>query len=219
MLLIENGRITAVGTSIVSCAIGMLWLLTILWKKTHLPIFCRVAFRVLGFQPSKVAQVEEEAFNTLQQTEKDIIGMTISLPDYNSQCTNLNTTAKKAKELTSMLALEWLIQPQKRGNSSEEQVHTGLHLNDDQDNGYRMLEDRAAQHLSFQKSKTSGQALSGLSYGVQWRLIRQVYHDAKWYANGGCNKYKDLALEAVNNNSFTAFNIRSFQQAGCRKGS
>ena len=30
-------------------------------------------------------------------------------------------------------------------------------------------------------------------------LIRQLYHDAAWYSNGGA-KNKDLALEALNKN-------------------
>ena len=84
----------------------------------------------------------------------------------------------------------------------KEGIHRGssvlVALNDNQNNGYRMIEDRAAQHLSFKKSKTSGQYYPGSIMGAM-ALIRQVYHDAEWYANGGA-KNKDLALEALNNN-------------------
>ena len=84
----------------------------------------------------------------------------------------------------------------------KEGIHRGssvlVALNDVQDNGYRMIEDRAAQHLSFKKSSTSGQYYPGSIMGAM-ALIRQVYHDATWYANGGAIN-KDLALEALNKN-------------------
>ena len=113
------------------------------------------------------------------------------LADYNSH-EDFKYDPKKAKELRAS-GFGVVNSHRKEG------IHRGtsllVTLNDVQNNGYRMLEDRAAQHLSFKKSNTSGQYYPGSIMGAM-ALIRQVYHDAKWYANGGA-KNKDMALEAV----------------------
>ncbi|MFV8282686.1 amidohydrolase family protein, partial [Christiangramia marina] len=64
--------------------------------------------------------------------------------------------------------------------------------------GDRILDDRSAQYLSFDKSVLSRQSYPTSLMGAT-ALIRQTYIDADWYAKGNA-KNKDLALEALNNN-------------------
>ncbi|MFI2742862.1 amidohydrolase family protein [Zhouia sp. PK063] len=71
-------------------------------------------------------------------------------------------------------------------------------LNSQGTDGDRILDDNLAQHLSFQKSVTSSQAYPSSVMGAM-ALIRQMYYDAKWYADGN-SKTKDLSLEALNRN-------------------
>ncbi|WP_298777497.1 amidohydrolase family protein [uncultured Polaribacter sp.] len=71
-------------------------------------------------------------------------------------------------------------------------------LNPKSSNAYRVLDTKSAQHFSFSKSVKSRQAYPGSRMGAM-ALLRQVYNDADWYANGGM-KNKDMALEAFNNN-------------------
>ncbi|HET8886126.1 MAG TPA: amidohydrolase family protein [Salinimicrobium sp.] len=65
--------------------------------------------------------------------------------------------------------------------------------------GDRIISDRSAQYLSFDKSAESKQIYPASKMGAM-ALLRQVYHDAKWYQNGGA-KNKDLALKAFNENT------------------
>ena len=71
-------------------------------------------------------------------------------------------------------------------------------LNPNSSDAYRILDTKSAQYLSFSKSATSRQAYPGSRMGAM-ALLRQVYNDATWYANGNM-KNKDLALEALNSN-------------------
>ncbi|UAB82779.1 amidohydrolase family protein [Zunongwangia sp. SCSIO 43204] len=71
-------------------------------------------------------------------------------------------------------------------------------LNPNGTEGDRILKDRSAQYLSFDKSVKSPQSYPSSTMGVM-ALIRQAYLDAKWYANGHADN-KDLALEALNRN-------------------
>ncbi|MFV8226526.1 amidohydrolase family protein [Christiangramia aquimixticola] len=64
--------------------------------------------------------------------------------------------------------------------------------------GDRILEERSAQYLSFDKSALSRQSYPTSIMGTT-ALLRQVYLDADWYAKGNA-KNKDLALEALNRN-------------------
>ncbi|WP_198943131.1 amidohydrolase family protein [Polaribacter tangerinus] len=72
-------------------------------------------------------------------------------------------------------------------------------LNPNSSDAYRILDTKSAQHLSFSKSVTSRQAYPGSIMGAI-ALLRQTYNDANWYASGNA-KNKDLALEALNQNS------------------
>lgn len=71
-------------------------------------------------------------------------------------------------------------------------------LNSEGTEGDRILDERSAQFLSFDKSVQSNQAYPTSIMGAM-ALIRQTYLDAQWYAKGG-SKTKDLALEALNKN-------------------
>ena len=189
MLLIENGKIKAVGTalSIPQNAV------VIDFKEKHLyPSFVELhsdfGIPALKSKSSGRRSVQYNANRKGYYWNDHII------PDYNSS-TDFKYDSKKAKELRA--AGFGVVNTHRK-----EGIHRGssvlVALNDVQDNGYRMIEDRAAQHLSFKKSNTSGQYYPGSIMGAM-ALIRQLYHDAAWYSNGGA-KNKDLALEALNKN-------------------
>ena len=71
-------------------------------------------------------------------------------------------------------------------------------LNPEDNKGYRVINERSAQYLSFEKSSKSQQMYPTSTMGVM-ALLRQVYHDADWYSAGHADN-KDLALEALNRN-------------------
>jgi len=62
----------------------------------------------------------------------------------------------------------------------------------------RILSDRSAAYLSLSKSLKSAQSYPGSLMGTL-ALIKQVNHDASWYAKGGIT-VKDRSLEAFNSN-------------------
>ena len=64
--------------------------------------------------------------------------------------------------------------------------------------GDRILDERSAQYLSFDKSVQSRQSYPTSIMGAM-ALIRQAYLDADWYAGGNADN-TDLALEALNEN-------------------
>lgn len=68
-------------------------------------------------------------------------------------------------------------------------------LNNQADNSKRILDQDAAQHLSFSKSAASRQNYPTSLMGAM-ALLRQLYHDAKWY-EGGNSATKDLSIEAL----------------------
>ncbi len=65
-------------------------------------------------------------------------------------------------------------------------------------NADRILDNKSAAYLSFTKSATSSQSYPSSIMGTL-ALIRQVNHDASWYAQGGIN-INDRSLEAFNKN-------------------
>ncbi len=71
-------------------------------------------------------------------------------------------------------------------------------LNSEGSEGDRILKDRSANFLSFDKSVQSNQSYPTSIMGAM-ALLRQTYMDASWYANGNTQN-KDLALEALNRN-------------------
>ncbi len=71
-------------------------------------------------------------------------------------------------------------------------------LNPNSTDGYRIIDTKSAQFLSFSKSVKSRQVYPGSRMGAM-ALLRQVYLDADWYAKGNM-KNKDMALDALNDN-------------------
>ncbi len=77
---------------------------------------------------------------------------------------------------------------------------TGLFwtLNDKATDAKRILKEKISQHFTFSRSKFTKQSYPSSMMGSM-ALIRQVFHDAKWYAQGTSNS-KDFSLEAFNRN-------------------
>ncbi len=103
--------------------------------------------------------------------------------------------AKKAKQLVNAgfgVVNTHLQDGIVRGNG------TLVALNSSSSDGYRILDKRSAQYLSFSKSVLSRQSYPTSRMGAM-ALLRQVYFDADWYA-GGNAKNTDAALEALNKN-------------------
>ena len=92
-----------------------------------------------------------------------------------------------------------------------EGIHRGtsvfVALNDMDTDAIRLLDEKAAQHLSFTKSNKSSQYYPGSIMGAM-ALLRQFFHDADWYKKGGASN-KDLAIEAFNANK----NLPAFFEA------
>ncbi|MBQ0735641.1 amidohydrolase family protein [Aquimarina celericrescens] len=83
-------------------------------------------------------------------------------------------------------------------------------LNNEGTEGERLLSDRSAQFLSFDKSNRSKQVYPTSLMGAM-ALLRQVYYDADWYASDNANT-KDLSLEALERNK----NLPQIFEAGSR---
>jgi imidazolonepropionase-like amidohydrolase len=71
-------------------------------------------------------------------------------------------------------------------------------LTDDKGDADRILEDSSGHYYSFDKSVTSRQSYPSSLMGAM-ALLRQMYHDADWYAKGN-SKTNDRSLEALNAN-------------------
>ena len=71
-------------------------------------------------------------------------------------------------------------------------------LNDSNNNGVRILNSKISQHLTFNRSAFSRQSYPSSLMGSM-ALLRQFYHDAKWYEQG-VSKTKDFSIEAFNVN-------------------
>jgi len=71
-------------------------------------------------------------------------------------------------------------------------------LNSEGSEGDRILKDKSANFLSFDKSVQSNQSYPTSIMGAM-ALLRQTYIDAAWYEKGNISN-KDLALEALNRN-------------------
>ncbi|NAS32840.1 amidohydrolase family protein [Flavobacteriaceae bacterium R38] len=68
-------------------------------------------------------------------------------------------------------------------------------LNSQGDNSQRILDQNTAQHLSASRSIASNQSYPTSIMGTT-ALLRQLYHDAKWYEAGN-SQTKDLSIEAL----------------------
>lgn len=73
-----------------------------------------------------------------------------------------------------------------------------LTLNGEGNDAQRIIDDRSAQYFSFSKSVASKQSYPTSLMGAM-ALLRQMYTDADWYAQGNVDT-KDRSLEALNTN-------------------
>ena len=71
-------------------------------------------------------------------------------------------------------------------------------FNDNVTNAFRVLDAENSQHFTFRKSSVSRQAYPSSLMGSM-ALLRQVFHDAKWYSKNA-SPTKDWSLEAFNSN-------------------
>ena len=71
-------------------------------------------------------------------------------------------------------------------------------LNPEGNRADRILEERLTQHFSFDKSVQSRQSYPSSKMGAT-ALLRQLHHDLSWYKQGNIST-KDLSLEALLNN-------------------
>uniref|UniRef100_UPI00404A02AD amidohydrolase family protein n=1 Tax=Flavobacterium sp. TaxID=239 RepID=UPI00404A02AD len=71
-------------------------------------------------------------------------------------------------------------------------------LNDGANNATRIINNKISQHFTFKRSNYSQQSYPSSLMGSM-ALIRQVYHDADWYAKG-LSTSKDISLERFNAN-------------------
>lgn len=71
-------------------------------------------------------------------------------------------------------------------------------LNKEHKDNAQIIEAQSSQHFSFSKSVTSNQSYPTSTMGAM-ALLRQMYYDAQWYAQGRATN-KDLSLEALNAN-------------------
>tara|TARA_B100001248_G_scaffold80419_2_gene58383 strand:+ start:1052 stop:4039 length:2988 start_codon:yes stop_codon:yes gene_type:complete len=78
-------------------------------------------------------------------------------------------------------------------------IHRGtsftVGLIDNQNESYRIISKKTAEHYSFSKSLTSNQSYPSSTMGAI-ALIRQLHYDSDWYSQGS-SETKDLSLEAL----------------------
>lgn len=67
-----------------------------------------------------------------------------------------------------------------------------------EDQGLRLIADKVSNHFSFSRSAASTQAYPSSLMGMM-ALLRQMYYDLDWYKKGN-SKTLDLSLEALNKN-------------------
>ena len=142
MLLIENGKVKAIGIALKIPQNAIV----IDFKGKHIyPSFVELHsnFGIAAIK-SKSSGRRSVQYNA---NRKGYYWNDHIIPDYNSS-SDFKYDSKKAKELRA--AGFGVVNAHRK-----EGIHRGssvlVALNDIQDNGYRMIEDRAAQHLSFKK--------------------------------------------------------------------
>ena len=113
------------------------------------------------------------------------------MSDYNT-ITDFSYDTKKSKELREF-GFGIVNSHRKDG------VHRGtgalVALDDKSNNSFRILKPISTENLSFDRSSQFSQAYPSSIMGAM-ALIRQFYHDLKWYKDGG-SKSTDMAIEAA----------------------
>ena len=113
------------------------------------------------------------------------------LSDYNS-FTDYNYDQKEAKEYRD---IGFGVVNSHRNDGIHRGTSFSIGLIDGQNESYRVLSQKTAEHYSFSRSLTSGQSYPSSTMGAI-ALIRQLHYDSNWYSQGESIS-KDLALEAV----------------------
>lgn len=188
-LLLKDNKIIAVGQNI---AIPKNATIINATNKTIYPSFIEV-FSEFGIE--KPNANNNRSFTPQYDTQRDGYYWNDHIkPEYNSY-ENSNYDIKSAKSLKETGFGTVLSH-----NNDGIIAGTGFlwTLNDNKTNAYRVLDNKISQHFTFSRSKFSKQAYPSSLMGSM-ALIRQVYHDAKWY-NSGASKTKDLSLESFNFN-------------------
>ena len=113
------------------------------------------------------------------------------LSDYNSFI-DYNYNQKEAKEYRD---IGFGVVNSHRNDGIHRGTRFSIGLIDGQNESYRVLSQKTAEHYSFSRSLTSGQSYPSSTMGAI-ALIRQLHYDSNWYSQGESIS-KDLALEAV----------------------
>ena len=113
------------------------------------------------------------------------------LSDYNSFI-DYNYNQKEAKEYRD---IGFGVVNSHRNDGIHRGTSFSIGLIDGQNESYRVLSQKTAEHYSFSRSLTSGQSYPSSTMGAI-ALIRQLHYDSNWYSQGESIS-KDLALEAV----------------------
>ena len=113
------------------------------------------------------------------------------LSDYNSFI-DYNYNQKEAKQYRD---IGFGVVNSHRNDGIHRGTSFSIGLIDGQNESYRVLSQKTAEHYSFSRSLTSGQSYPSSTMGAI-ALIRQLHYDSNWYSQGESIS-KDLALEAV----------------------
>ncbi len=113
------------------------------------------------------------------------------ISDYNS-IKDYNYSQKDAKELRD---IGFGVVNTHRNDGVHRGTSFTIGLIDNQNESYRIISKKTAEHYSFSKSLTSNQSYPSSTMGAI-ALIRQLHYDADWYSQGS-SKTKDLSLEAL----------------------
>lgn len=188
-LLFKDGKILEVGTSV---SIPKNATIIDATSKIIYPSFIDI-FSEFGIQ--KPTNKPERNSTTQYNTSREGFYWNDHVkPDYNAY-ENLNYESKNAEKLRA-IGFGTVVSHFNDGIIAG----TGLlwTLNDDGNNASRILNHKISQHFTFTRSKFSRQLYPSSLMGSM-ALIRQVYHDGKWYEQGA-SETKDLALESFNTN-------------------
>ena len=189
-LLFKDDKIVEVGTNV---SIPKNAIVIDGTGKTIYPSFIEV-FSEFGIQKPKPVS-GESGFSAQYDSEREGYYWNDHVkPEYNSY-ENLSYDAKTAGTLRE-IGFGTVVSH----NNDGVIAGTGLlwTLNDNSSNASRILSEKISQHFTFKRSKFTRQSYPSSLMGSM-ALIRQVYHDSKWYATGSASN-KDLSLESFNKN-------------------
>ncbi len=198
-LLIQNGKVVAVGNSVI---IPENTIVINLEGKYIYPSFID---SYSGFGVTKPEKAKSNGRSPQYETKRDGFYWNDHIMPENNAVDNFEYESKKADELRKAgfgVVNSHIMDGIARG--------TGVlvMLNDDENNSKRIINEKSGQYFSFKKSVASQQSYPTSLMG-SIALLKQLQNDANWYAKGN-SKTKDLSLEALIVNK----NLTSFFEAG-----